>query len=1483
MSGEVDDYGIDLAALEAKMESNFEAQEYYEGLLWKKTTSGMGARAGRWLPRYYLWSTQEKKLFYWKDAAAQEAGLSPKGEFEVKDFRSCRLEPAEHGHSHGKFTLLMSNRILELKSNTEAEAKEWVAMLSKYMGTGTVQAEVEDEEPAFSWLPATHYASMDNNNPAVHADLCSRFFGLMAQMHKVPEGTYTVHGKRGCLEVFDIERTGVDGRGLTVTRRSDLHTNLKTVSEKARQSIQNEVVKIKVLEKEVAGLASKIRTSEHVNDDVLVQLGKLLMVQGKHQRRIKELEAQREVQVEVEVDRVITRVELFSEETKSIVKERVHVPLQESCMYVLGGDDGTALLSSVERYDAQGSGWELMAPMIFKRAGCAAAVLNGQLHVMGGHDGSMWLSSVEHFDHTRNQWVVMTPMQFRRQHCAAVVLNGQMYVLGGVDGVSYLSSAERYNAVRNRWELIAQMTSKRVGCAAAVLNGQLYVMGGEDSTAYLNTAERFDPFSNRWEMIASMSSPRHFCAAAVLDGFVYVMGGYDGISQLSSVERYNPKLNRWELVAPMSSKRRHFAAAVLNRQLYVIGGKDDADHLTSVERFDAIKNGWEQCTSLISARSHCAAAFVSYEEEAVTQQQHTAAILDDKTSLRQTSNPQREGDTGKENNKQGGSMSKLSVDPVPLSEKLSQKRVDKTMRKAATDATKQQQQHTKLHTKQHSNNNKQQHNNKQQSITPNIPRTNDKHNANANTPDARSAADYQGELVDSDDDENGSSSSSALNTPTPPPPPPPTPPSNQTLKQHRSDSLVGGGELRLNSALRAKKETRSDSVSTVGPLDLEVGDADLLDWSARGQLGEDGVKSMVSFAQAMTQNFDTVRKQVESGIYTTKRIVAVVRKLCQLEAEYSKKMQTVLEYEQFKLRNKIDDGMRLFVCQWTEIITIFKEIARTHFASSEDVLHSVARKLRDFNEDCERKRKQLLAHERKVSLAMQEAALRVRKGQKSTALLIAETRKALKQQQQQEEEVKALEKGAPIHKQLITNLKLFGNQYKEKFKGSVDDMRMRGYQSAKEYEQAIAEANRRQTQYLREDLPAVFSGMQALEHERLGRLKSHCAKLVEMKMQGEKQRGLNYDAMAVVIADMDPALNISSFVEDWVYAHGPPVPVSQFDYMLEVHAEDIKTGRLQGNPNSVFHTSLERCMELQQHTAPELHVPRILHVMISTLKLLGGLTTEGIFRISADQGELAALRAEIDTGNYDAVEQITSPHLPAALLKAWLRELENPLFPEEVYDSAIELGKERDREEEETSQLIAKITGTLPDLSMRVIAELADLAREIASEENCRENKMTMTNLGVVFAPGLLRCPSEDPIQLLQNAKYETAFTSMLLQHYGNYGKPTFGERQARFPSPSGADTIANVLPTPAARGSIGLIPSTMKRITPFNSKTNSQLNTPSSAYQAQMTLKLMDDEQVAGREAVPQQLHHAKRAAPANRRAASSKTLGKFKATGPK
>jgi len=168
-----------------------------------------------------------------------------------------------------------------------------------------------------------------------------------------------------------------------------------------------------------------------------------------------------------------------------------------------------------------------------------------------------------------------------------------------------------------------------------------------------------------------------------------------------------------------------------------------------------------------------------------------------------------------------------------------------------------------------------------------------------------------------------------------------------------------------------------------------------------------------------------------------------------------------------------------------------------------------------------------------------------------------------------------------------------------------------------------------------------------------------------------------------------------------------------------------------------------------------------LPVLIKSVRDLDGVKTKGIFRISASKDELVKLRKQIDGGeNMDV--KVDSPHIPAGMLKEWLRELSEPLIPTEVYPECVVAVKDMDKPAEDMSKEVMVIFEKLPDISKRVIKSLAVLLKDIAKEN--ATNLMTIDNLAIVFAPSLLRCPSDDPMELLQNSKFETRFTSVLFK-----------------------------------------------------------------------------------------------------------------------
>ena len=88
---------------------------------------------------------------------------------------------------------------------------------------------------------------------------------------------------------------------------------------------------------------------------------------------------------------------------------------------------------------------------------------------------------------------------------------------------------------------------------------------------------------------------------------------------------------------------------------------------------------------------------------------------------------------------------------------------------------------------------------------------------------------------------------------------------------------------------------------------------------------------------------------------------------------------------------------------------------------------------------------------------------------------------------------------------------------------------------------------------------------------------------------------------------------------------------------------------------AVFGFPLERAMELQRETHPELNVPLVVHTLCSQVLILGGHKSEGIFRISINSDDLDTYSKNIDRGDYKLPPK--DPNYPAVLLKHYLRNL----------------------------------------------------------------------------------------------------------------------------------------------------------------------------------------------------------------------------------
>lgn len=170
------------------------------------------------------------------------------------------------------------------------------------------------------------------------------------------------------------------------------------------------------------------------------------------------------------------------------------------------------------------------------------------------------------------------------------------------------------------------------------------------------------------------------------------------------------------------------------------------------------------------------------------------------------------------------------------------------------------------------------------------------------------------------------------------------------------------------------------------------------------------------------------------------------------------------------------------------------------------------------------------------------------------------------------------------------------------------------------------------------------------------------------------------------------------------------------------------------------------------------HIPLVMDVLCTKIKELKGFKTDGIFRKSADQHEKHRIRRQLLEGNYNI--NADSPHIPACVLKDWLRNLKEPLIPNMHYNICIDMARNRSLSAEAFEVFLSQI----PIAKRNTIKYLVKFLRELCTEENKKITMMDIRNVAIIFGPNLLRCTDPDPQIMLANSGHEREFCQKLIE-----------------------------------------------------------------------------------------------------------------------
>ncbi|GAA5798598.1 hypothetical protein EDC94DRAFT_532610 [Helicostylum pulchrum] len=190
--------------------------------------------------------------------------------------------------------------------------------------------------------------------------------------------------------------------------------------------------------------------------------------------------------------------------------------------------------------------------------------------------------------------------------------------------------------------------------------------------------------------------------------------------------------------------------------------------------------------------------------------------------------------------------------------------------------------------------------------------------------------------------------------------------------------------------------------------------------------------------------------------------------------------------------------------------------------------------------------------------------------------------------------------------------------------------------------------------------------------------------------------------------------------------------------------------------SSMFGFDLSERCQMENRT-----VPTIVDACIKAVESRG-LEYEGIYRKSGGAAQMRAIQLAFDQGekiNLCDEEEYNDFCAITSVLKQYFRELPNPLLTFEHYDSFIAISSMNPDEKKITA--FADTLGKLPKAHLDTIILLFQHLDRVFKRSD--ENRMTVKNLSMVFAPTLMR--HSDPSRDFLDISYKNATIEYILLH----------------------------------------------------------------------------------------------------------------------
>ena len=173
-------------------------------------------------------------------------------------------------------------------------------------------------------------------------------------------------------------------------------------------------------------------------------------------------------------------------------------------------------------------------------------------------------------------------------------------------------------------------------------------------------------------------------------------------------------------------------------------------------------------------------------------------------------------------------------------------------------------------------------------------------------------------------------------------------------------------------------------------------------------------------------------------------------------------------------------------------------------------------------------------------------------------------------------------------------------------------------------------------------------------------------------------------------------------------------------------------------------------------------VPIAVQSCVAMLRV-HGLQEEGLFRVPGSSNEVDEIKTTLERGkNPFLVGRPANAEAVATCLKLYLRELADPVIPRALYPEFVKIGRVVDSTSR-LQQLQQAVHGQLPVAHRELLRELLPFLNLVSQHSTA--NKMTTSNLALVFGPTLMPSPRDDMAAMLRDSTAVNNIMTALIEH----------------------------------------------------------------------------------------------------------------------